>query len=40
MRWNFFRAWPSKYDAPDLNATGKEVAIETLTLACEGFERA
>jgi phage tail-like protein len=40
IRWNFFRAWPSKYDAPDLNATGKEVAIETLTLVCERFERA
>jgi phage tail-like protein len=40
VRWNFFRAWPSKYDAPDLNATGNEVAVETLTLACERFERA
>ena len=40
VRWNFFRGWPSKYDAPDLNATGNEVAIETLTIVCEGFERA
>ena len=39
-RWNFFRAWPSKYDAPDLNAEGNDVAIETLELAHEGLERA
>jgi phage tail-like protein len=40
VRWNFFRAWPSKYEAPALNATGNEVAVESLTLACERFERA
>jgi len=39
-RWNFFRAWPSKYDAPDLNAEGNDVAIETLELTHEGLERA
>ena len=40
MRWNFFSAWPSKYDGPDFNAKGNDVAIETLTLAVERLERA
>jgi phage tail-like protein len=40
MRWNFVRAWPSKWDGPDFNAEGKEVAIETMELAHEGVERA
>jgi len=40
VRWNFFRAWPVKWDAPDLNATSNEVAVETLELAHEGLERA
>jgi phage tail-like protein len=39
MRWNFFNAWPSKYDAPDFNAEGNDIAIETLELAHEGLER-
>jgi len=39
-RWNFVRAWPSKWDGPDLNAEGTDVAIETLELAHEGVERA
>jgi phage tail-like protein len=39
-RWNFVRAWPSKWDGPDLNAEGNDVAIETLELAHEGVERA
>ena len=38
-RWEFRLAWPSKYDGPDLNATGTEVAIETLEIAHEGMER-
>ncbi len=38
-RWNFVNAWPTKYDAPDLNASGNEVAVETLELAHEGIER-
>lgn len=38
-RWNFFDAWPSKYDAPDFNAEGNDVAIETLELVHEGLER-
>jgi phage tail-like protein len=39
MRWNFFNAWPSKYNAPDFSAEGNDVAIETLELAHEGLER-
>ena len=39
-RWNFVRAWPTKWDGPDLNAEGTDVAIETLELAHEGIERA
>ena len=40
VRWNFFRAWPTKWDGPDFNAEGTEVAIETLELAHERIERA
>jgi phage tail-like protein len=40
IRWNFFEAWPSKWDAPDFNATGSEVAIDALTVSCERVERA
>jgi phage tail-like protein len=40
VRWNFFAAWPAKYDGPDLNAEGNDVAIETLELAHERVERA
>jgi phage tail-like protein len=38
-RWNFFRAWPTKWDGPDFNAEGSDVAIESLELAHEGIER-
>ena len=38
-RWNFVRAWPSKYDGPDLNAETSDIAIEMLELAHEGVER-
>lgn len=38
-RWNFERAWPTKYDGPDLNAEGNDVSIETLELAHEGIKR-
>ena len=38
-RWNFIRAWPTKYDGPDLNAEGTDVGIEMLELAHEGVER-
>ena len=38
-RWEFSQAWPTKYDAPDLNATGNEIAIENLEIAHEGMRR-
>jgi phage tail-like protein len=40
VRWNFENAWPSKWDGPDFNAEGNDVAIETLELAHEGIKRA
>jgi phage tail-like protein len=40
MRWNFKQAWPSKWTGPSFNATGNEIAIETLELVHEGLERA
>ena len=38
-RWEFENAWPTQYDAPDLDATGSEVAIESLEIAHEGMVR-
>ena len=38
-RWEFVEAWPSKYDAPDLNATGSDISIETMEIVCEGMVR-
>lgn len=38
-RWEFTDAWPNKYDAPDLNAKGTDVAIETLEIVHEGMTR-
>lgn len=40
IRWNFFNAWASKYEAPSLDAKGSDVAIDTLTLSCERLARA
>ncbi len=39
VRWEFREAWPTKYDAPDLKATGNEIAVETLEIAHEGMKR-
>ena len=39
MRWNFYQAWPSKWNGPDFNATGNEVSIDELTVSCEWVER-
>ncbi len=38
-RWEFANAWPSKYDAPDMNAKGSEVAVESIEIAFETMER-
>jgi phage tail-like protein len=40
MRWNFYEAWPTKWDGADFSAKGTDVAIETLELAHERIERA
>ena len=37
--WQLEKAWPTKYTAPDFNATSNEVAIETLELVTEGVTR-
>ena len=37
-RWVARRAWPQKWDGPDLRGLGNDVAIETLELAHEGVE--
>lgn len=39
-RWNFSDAWPNKWTGPSFNATGNEVAIETLEIVHEGVKRA
>jgi phage tail-like protein len=38
LRWRLREAWIAKFEAPDLDATGNEVAIETIELAHEGLE--
>ncbi len=37
--WQVVNAWPSKYTAPDFNATSSEVAVESLEVAHEGMTR-
>lgn len=37
--WQVINAWPTKYTAPDFNATSSEVAIESLEIAHEGMMR-
>jgi phage tail-like protein len=39
VRWRFFDAFPRKWEGPNLDAKGSDVAIETLTLCCENLER-
>jgi phage tail-like protein len=38
LRWHLRNAFPVKVEGPSLNASGNEVAIETLELAHEGLE--
>ena len=37
--WQVINAWPTKYTAPDFNATSSEIAIDTLEIAHEGMTR-
>jgi len=40
MAYNIYRAWPSEYQAmPELDASANAVAIQTLVLQNEGWER-
>jgi phage tail-like protein len=38
-RWEFREAWLVKYDSPDFNSKGNEVAIETFEIAHEEIVR-
>src|SRR5262249_49651136 len=40
LRWNLGNAWPTGWRGAALDALGREVAIETLTLVFETLERA
>jgi len=40
MQWDFVNAWVKKIDGPSFNATGNEVAIETVELVHEGVSLA
>lgn len=37
--WQLINSWPVKYTAPDFNASGSEVAFESMELAHEGLTR-
>ncbi len=37
MVWKVHNAWPSSIDAPNLNAGGNEIAIESITIVNEGI---
>ena len=39
VRWRFVDGFPRKYEGPNFNAKGNEVAIETLVICCERIER-
>ncbi len=40
MAYNVYRCWPSEFIAqPELDASGNAVAIQSITLQCEGWER-
>lgn len=39
MRWTFERAWPCRYEGPELDATASGIAIEAIELAHEGVTK-
>jgi len=40
LAYNVYRCWPSEYTAiPELDGTGNAVAIQSITLQCEGWDR-
>jgi phage tail-like protein len=38
LRWNFYEAWPCKWEGPTFNATTNEVAMESVELCVEKLE--
>ena len=38
-RWNFFEAWPARYEAPEFDASDNAISIETLELCVGRIER-
>lgn len=38
LRWNFRNAWLNKVEGPSFNATGNEVAMESVELVHEGLD--
>ena len=39
VRWNFYEAWPCRYDAPEFDASSNAIGIETLELCVQRLER-
>ena len=39
MEWQFRRAFPCKWQGPELNATQNSIAVETVELCHQGLER-
>jgi phage tail-like protein len=40
IAYNIHRCWPSEFTAiPELDGVGNAVAIQAMTLQCEGWER-
>ena len=40
LRWDLINAWPSEWRGAPLDALGREVAIESMTLVFESLQRA
>jgi phage tail-like protein len=38
-RWNFYEAWPCRYEAPQFDASDNAISVETLELCVERIER-
>lgn len=38
-RWNFQRAWPVKWEGPEPDSSGSDIAVETIEIAHEGITR-
>ena len=39
-RWNFLKAYPTKWSGPDLRSEGSTVAFESIELAHNGIKKA